>query len=190
LGRRHHPGGDGHCHPANVVVASLDLADVQPGPNPNLDAAKLVPKGDRAAAITKPRSRPALVVAPPWPRGAQSPRWNLANHRRNCLSSERLGTMLAGMGPASSWAMMAACSEPTVSSTTVSSSAHDSHGGSRSSRRRSETPVPRRSKRMTRGEGAQGPEEQGDPGIFQTRSMCPKLPTLVTTSGGPCPNTW
>jgi hypothetical protein len=69
LGRRHHPGGDGHCHPANVVVASLDLADVQPGPNPNLDAAKLVPKGDRAAAITKPRSRPALVVAPPWPRG-------------------------------------------------------------------------------------------------------------------------
>jgi hypothetical protein len=102
LGRRHHLGGDVHCHPANVVVASLDLADVQPGPNPNLDAAKLVPKGDRAAAITTPRSRPALVVAPPWPGGAIA-RWNLANHRRNCSSPERLGTMLAAMGPASSW---------------------------------------------------------------------------------------
>jgi hypothetical protein len=40
----HHPGGDVHCHPANVVVASLDLADVQPGPSPNVDAAKLVPR--------------------------------------------------------------------------------------------------------------------------------------------------
>ncbi|MFL6104303.1 MAG: hypothetical protein ACJ74K_13480, partial [Actinomycetes bacterium] len=37
-----------HGHPANVVVASLDLADVQPGANPNVDAAKLAPKGDRA----------------------------------------------------------------------------------------------------------------------------------------------
>jgi hypothetical protein len=34
-----------HGHPANVVVASLDLADVQPGANPNVDAAKLAPPG-------------------------------------------------------------------------------------------------------------------------------------------------
>jgi hypothetical protein len=27
LGRSHHPGGDVHCHPANVAVAQLDLAE-------------------------------------------------------------------------------------------------------------------------------------------------------------------
>jgi hypothetical protein len=31
-------------HPANIAVAQLDLADVQPGADLHLDAAKLIPK--------------------------------------------------------------------------------------------------------------------------------------------------
>jgi hypothetical protein len=83
-------------------------------------------QGSRGRASIAASARCSAAMAP----GGAIARWNLANHRRNRSSPERLGTMLAAMGPASSWAMMAACSEPTVSSTTASSPAHDSHGGS------------------------------------------------------------
>ena len=84
----------------------------------NVDAAKLVPKAI-APWIPRPGGRRwpgsprrwcrVFAMPDPAPGGAIA-RWNPANHRRNCSSPERLGTMLAAMGPASSWAMMAACS--------------------------------------------------------------------------------
>jgi hypothetical protein len=48
LGGGHHPGGDVHGYPTDIAVAQLDLADVQPGANLHLDAAKLISKGDGA----------------------------------------------------------------------------------------------------------------------------------------------
>lgn len=43
-GRGHHSGGKVHRDPADVVVALLDLAGMQPGPDLEADAAQLVPE--------------------------------------------------------------------------------------------------------------------------------------------------
>jgi hypothetical protein len=83
----------------------------------------------RGAGVGR-RSRPALVVAPPWPRGAQSPAGISQTTGETVHRRSGSAPCSPPWGPASSWAMMAACSEPTVSSTTASSPAHDSHGGS------------------------------------------------------------
>src|SRR5919198_2089481 len=45
---RHDPGGDVHGHPTNITVAQLNLTDVQPSTDLNLDAAKPIAKGGRA----------------------------------------------------------------------------------------------------------------------------------------------
>jgi hypothetical protein len=48
-GRPHHPGCDVHGDAADIAVAQLDLAGVEPGPNPEPDAAQFVSEGGCAA---------------------------------------------------------------------------------------------------------------------------------------------
>jgi hypothetical protein len=109
----------------------------------------------RGAGVGR-RSRPALVVAPPWPRGGAIARWNLANHRRNRSSPERLGTMLAAMGTGVELGHDGGLLGATVSSTTASSPAHDSHGGS-------STPGLARRASTTRHRAAGRPRARGGP---------------------------
>jgi len=55
-GLGHDPGGDVDGDPAEVAVAQLDLAGVEPGPDGHVDVADLVAEGDRAG------DRPAGAV--------------------------------------------------------------------------------------------------------------------------------
>ena len=93
------------------------------------------------------------------------------------------------IGLASTWASKAACSEPTSSRTATRSWAYVSHGGSESSGRGSEAPVPLRSNMISRENEASVRKNRAMPGSSQAMSTWPKLPVVITRSGGPSPNT-
>jgi hypothetical protein len=62
--------------------------------------------------------------------------------------------------------------------------------GSESSGRGSEAPVPRRSNMISRENEASVRKNRAIPGSSQAMSRWPKLPVVITRSGGPSPSTW